>query len=106
NTTVLDTFDAPVTIEYQYADEDVEGINVGTLWLYHYHDDAWEALDDCEINTDTNFITCTTDGFSVFALFGQANGNGAGGPPPTGIPLTGTPHPAGTLVLDNDTVYL
>lgn len=106
NTTVLDSFDAPVTIEYQYADDDVEGINLTTLWLYHYHDDAWQALDDCEIDTGTNSITCTTDGFSVFALFGQVNSNGAGGPPPTGIPLAGTAHPAGTLVLDNGTVYL
>ncbi len=72
NTTVLDSFDSPVTITYQYADADTAGLDEPTFWLYHYHDDAWEALDSCTINTDTNTISCTTPNFSIFGLFGQA----------------------------------
>src|SRR5690606_14518875 len=63
-TTVLDTFDEPVTITYQYADQDIEGMDESSLWLYHYHQNNWRALDDCHLNMTDNTITCTTPGFS------------------------------------------
>ncbi|HEY1041389.1 MAG TPA: Ig-like domain-containing protein [Candidatus Paceibacterota bacterium] len=70
-TTVLDSFDAPVTITYTYTDEDIEGIEESTLWLYHYHNNAWAKLDNCTVDMANNFIQCTTQGFSLFSLFGQ-----------------------------------
>lgn len=69
--TILDSFDTPVTISYQYADEDVVGLDETTLRLYHYHDGAWSVLDVCSVNTSANIITCTTPSFSIFALFGE-----------------------------------
>ncbi len=86
-TTVLDTFDAPVTITYQYTDADIVGIEESTLWLYHYHNGSWEALDDCTINTITNTISCTTSSFSIFGLFGRA---------PTSAGSNGVPTSTGT----------
>lgn len=70
-TTILDSFDAPITITYQYADADISGLNESSLWLYHYHNGAWDALESCTITASTNTISCTTDSFSIFGLFGN-----------------------------------
>ncbi len=71
NTTILDSFAHPVTITYQYSDSDISGINESSIWLYHYHNDAWTPLDNCSVNTSANTISCTTPSFSIFAIFGQ-----------------------------------
>jgi len=70
STTILDSFDQEVTITYTYRDEDVQGLDESSLRLYHYHDDAWVALNNCSLNTQTNTISCTTPSFSIFGLFG------------------------------------
>ncbi len=67
---MLDSFDQEVTITYTYRDEDVQGLDESSLRLYHYHDDAWVALNNCSLNTYTNTISCTTPSFSIFGLFG------------------------------------
>ncbi len=69
--TVLDSFDAPITIRYQYTDEDILGLNELSLRLYHYHNSAWSPLDDCVVDGENNIITCSTPSFSIFSLFGQ-----------------------------------
>lgn len=69
--TVLDSFDAPVTITYQYTEDDINGLNEASLWLYHYANGAWSALDNCVLDTDANVITCTAPHFSIFSLFGS-----------------------------------
>ncbi|MBU1755137.1 LamG domain-containing protein, partial [Patescibacteria group bacterium] len=66
----LDSFDVPVTITHTYSDEEIVGLDESTLWLYHYHNELWERLDDCSLNTDTNTLTCTAPSFSIFAIFG------------------------------------
>lgn len=71
NTIVLDSFDAAVTITYTYSDSDIAGLNESSLVLYHYHSGAWSALSGCSIDAGANTITCTTQSFSIFALFGQ-----------------------------------
>lgn len=70
NETVLDSFDLPITISYTYTDEDFAGLDESSIWLYHYHNEEWEALDDCILDISNNNITCTTESFSVFGLFG------------------------------------
>lgn len=69
--TVLDSFDAPVTIRYQYTDEDIRGLNELSLRLYHYHNNTWLPLNDCVVDGDNNVITCSTPSFSIFSLFGR-----------------------------------
>ncbi len=71
NTTVLDSFDIPVTISYQYTEEDIAGLDEGTLTMYHYRDSVWAELDACSTDTSLNTITCTAPHFSVFAIFGS-----------------------------------
>lgn len=69
--TVLDSFDAPVTITYAYTDGDVAGLDEASLRMYHYHDGAWIGLDDCTVDADANTITCSAPSFSTFAIFGS-----------------------------------
>jgi hypothetical protein len=77
-TTILDSFDHPVTISYEYTDGELSGIDESSLWLYHYHDGAWEALDDCDVDAAANAIECTTDNFSIFGLFGSPSQGSSG----------------------------
>lgn len=82
NTTVLDSFDSPVTVSYKYTDEDISGLDESTLKMYHYRDSSWTELDDCVVDTDSNTITCTAPHFSIFAIFGTplaASGSTDGG---------------------------
>lgn len=72
STTILDSFDAPVTISYQYSDADVSGLDESSFWLYHYHNGSWTALDSCTVTLASNTISCTASSFSVFGLFGKA----------------------------------
>ncbi len=69
--TILDSFASPLTISITYTDEDVVGLDLTTLTLYHYHADTWSPLSDCAVNTTNKTVTCTTDSFSIFALFGN-----------------------------------
>lgn len=73
NTTILDSFDAEVTISYQYTDDEVVSLDESSLWLYHYTGGAWVALNSCSLDTGSNTITCTTPSFSVFGLFGSGS---------------------------------
>lgn len=80
-TTILDSFDHPVTISYEYTDGEISSISESSLWLYHYRDGAWRALDSCDVDTGANFIECTAPHFSIFALFGsQASSGPSSGP--------------------------
>ncbi len=69
--TILDSFDVPVTITYQYSEADIAGLDISTLWLYHYTNNEWKALDDCILNQNNRTISCTTPSFSLFALFAK-----------------------------------
>lgn len=70
NTTVLDSFDVPVTVSYEYTDEDISGLEESSLSMYHYKDGVWSELDDCSVDVSLNVITCNAPHFSVFAIFG------------------------------------
>jgi len=71
-TDVVENFSAPVTLTFQYSDEDISGIDETSLRLYHYHGGVWSMLNNCSMNTFSNTVVCTTDNFSIFGLFGNA----------------------------------
>ena len=78
--TVLDSFDAAVTIEYEYTDDEIRGLAESSLWLYHYtSDNEWAALHDCSLDMSINTISCTTPSFSIFGLFGTGESRSRAG---------------------------
>lgn len=78
NTTELDSFDLPVRLTLTYTDADMSGLDESSLAMYHYSDSAWSELDDCTANTTANTITCETDSFSIFGIFGTGtSGSGS-----------------------------
>lgn len=86
---VLDSFDVPVTITYTYSDTDIAGLDESSLSMYHYHDAAWEELDDCSVNAGANTIVCTAPSFSIFGIFGTPSvtsfGSSGGGKTGTSV---------------------
>jgi len=74
--TILDSFDAEITIEYEYSESELSGLQESSLWLYHYSNGAWSALNNCTVDTSANTISCTTPSFSIFGLFGATASSG------------------------------
>lgn len=69
--TELDSFDAEVTIAYEYSEGEIADLDESSLWLYHYTGGDWVALNNCVLDTGANTISCTTPSFSIFGLFGS-----------------------------------
>ncbi len=71
---VIEQFDLPVDVSIEYTREDIEGIDVDSLGIYHYDDDTeeWSTLTGCsntyDPGTGTGTITCQTSSFSTFVL--------------------------------------
>ncbi len=68
----IDSFSLPVTVSINYSQADVAGFIESTLWLYHYHNNAWAPLSSCVVDTTANTVTCSTQSFFTFELFGEA----------------------------------
>jgi len=69
--TILDSFDAEVTISYEYTDAEIAGLDESSLRLFHYTGGQWVVLNDCSLDAAANTISCTTPSFSIFGLFGD-----------------------------------
>lgn len=74
-TTRVTSFDKPVSISMAYTDADVLPLGKNSLGIYRYNTttSAWEVLQNCVNNTDTNTITCETTNFSTFGIFSSTN---------------------------------
>lgn len=97
-TTLQTSFPDPVTISIGYDADSMTGINTDTLVIKHGNGSAWTDLTGCVTDTNLRRVTCQTDSFSYFALFGQA---GTASATPTPTPSSGesantpTPVPSG-----------
>ncbi len=82
-------FDQPVEITIDYTAEDVAGIDMDSLKIYHYTDGiGWEVLSNCVVNQGAMTVTCTTTSFSIFGLFGSASsGSTSSGSKPANSPV-------------------
>lgn len=73
----VNDFDNPVLMTIEYSREDVQGVDLNTLVIHHYEEGiGWRALSEC-INTydpklGVGEISCNTDSFSIFGLFGES----------------------------------
>ncbi len=76
--TTVETFDIPIDITFRYTTSEIVGLNESSLLIYHYHDGAWSALNNCTVDRNAKTITCATPSFSTFGLFGEAE-SGSGG---------------------------
>lgn len=73
DTTKISTFNNPLRISMSYASSDISGFDPSTLKIYRNDNGVWTQLTGCSVNTTTQVVTCTTNNFSVFGLFGQQN---------------------------------
>lgn len=72
-TTAISNFANAVTITMQYTKTDIATIVESSLKIYRWDSGAgWSMLDGCAVQTANKTVTCTTPGFSTFALFGSA----------------------------------
>ncbi len=68
---LIEEFDEPITLTVSYGEDDVEGIIEPTLKIYRWHAGEWSALPDCSVDVSLKTVTCSTDHFSTFGLFGE-----------------------------------
>jgi hypothetical protein len=71
--TQLTSFDEPVTFTIEYGTDIESSYNENTLDIYKYLGGVWTAQ-NCSVDTIANTITCTLNGFSVYAVFGALVG--------------------------------
>jgi len=69
----LSSFDSDVTVSFAYDDGDISDLDETSLWIYRNDSSIWYALDSCTVDAASNTVTCTTNSFSVFGLFGQSS---------------------------------
>lgn len=72
----VNNFDNPLSVTIVYSRADVQNINPETLKIHHYEDETgWKVLTSCVNNynqlTGGGEITCSTESFSIFGLFGE-----------------------------------
>lgn len=80
--TEVTSFDKSVTVSIDYQNADIEGIDPDTLKIWHYEDGTgWRELTSCSttVNGVGGTVTCQTDSFSVFGIFGESSGGGSSG---------------------------
>ena len=71
-TTAITSFNGEVTVTMNYTGDDLAKFIENSLVIYRWDSGpGWQKLNSCSINTSARTVTCTTPGFSTFALFGQ-----------------------------------
>ena len=99
--TVTHTFSTPLIVSMQYAASEITGLVEALLQIQRYDGSSWTPLTGCTVDTSAKTVTCTTDQFSDFALFGtptppvtpmSSTSNGSGGNPLLGYISDGHGH--------------
>ena len=85
NSVAITSFDEPLTITLTYTTSEISSLDESSLKIYRY-DTSWTQLSSCTVNTSANTISCTTENFSVFGIFGT---------PPVAVATGGGGLPAG-----------
>jgi hypothetical protein len=72
-TTSITSFSHAIGITMSYTLADIEGLTENSLIIYRWDSGiGWQKLDDCSAVSAAHTVSCTTSGFSTFALFGVA----------------------------------
>lgn len=67
---LVSSFDNPVTVSLTYLPEDIAGLDESELKIYRFDGVSWDQLSNCSVDASVHTVTCQTEHFSVFALFG------------------------------------
>ncbi|HEY1037026.1 MAG TPA: fibronectin type III domain-containing protein [Candidatus Paceibacterota bacterium] len=70
-------FDEPISITISYSPADMQGIDESTLVIYRWGGSSWNALSNCSVDATAKTVTCFTDHFSTFTLFGTPVSSGS-----------------------------
>jgi len=92
----INSFSPAAKISLSYSDNDITGLNESTLKIYRNNNGVWSALDSCSADASANTVSCSTNNFSVFGLFGQPADEES-----SPAPQTNSPQPAETIVQNN-----
>ena len=60
-----------ITITMSYNDADVVGMTESSLAIFYWNDPNWEVISECVVDEDANTVTCETNHFSSYGLFGS-----------------------------------
>ncbi|TSD06308.1 MAG: cell wall surface anchor family protein [Parcubacteria group bacterium Greene0714_7] len=90
-TTTLSTFSSSLTVTLSYTADDVTGLDESTLQIYRYDSSSWSALSSCSVDTSGKTVTCTTTGFSDFAIFGDESSSSSSSSTTVGGGVIGGP---------------
>ena len=69
---MISNFDKSLTMTISYTAADVASYIESTLKIFYWSGSAWSELSNCVVDTAAKTVTCDTDHFSTFGLFGQA----------------------------------
>ena len=66
-------FNNNLNLSFSYQDADVTGVNPSSLQIKFWNtaSSSWEGLNNCVVDTVGKTVTCPTNHFSEFALFGE-----------------------------------
>ncbi|MES2223942.1 MAG: Ig-like domain-containing protein [Patescibacteria group bacterium] len=71
--TAITSFDHGLTVTFNYSSDDVSNINESSLQIFRNDDGTWTPLSGCSLNSSAKTITCETENFSTFSIFGHAS---------------------------------
>jgi methionine-rich copper-binding protein CopC len=66
----VETFSQDLTITMSYEDADVVNLDENSLRIFYADGSTWTALSGCVVDTGANTVTCNTNHFSSYGLFG------------------------------------
>lgn len=68
--TKITTFNEPLTVSYYYDPDSIVGFDLASITLYRYDAEGWHELNGCSVDNTAHTVTCATENFSVYGLFG------------------------------------
>jgi hypothetical protein len=86
--TTTATPDTPVTVRIYYSQSSLSSLVESSIGVYRWSGSAWEELDDCTLNTSSNYVQCDFSSFSNYAVFAQQSSDTT---PPSISAVSATP---------------
>ena len=69
-TSTISSFNKPLRVTFSYDQASVNQFDPSSFVIYTNDDGNWQALNNCAVDTTARTVSCDTNHFSVFSLFG------------------------------------